>query len=315
MKKTLMLIFLLLILFGVRSFAQADSVKVRLQTSNGAEVSLDGDLSSTNIIIKKVPFGKHEVIVKYGNYSRAYQIDLSQGGKTEFEFFVDGNLSLGSTPSDAEVMIDGLPMGKTPLELNLLGRHNIQVLGNKDQYYPYNRTLEILPEQVVEHNAILQKRPPKLYGFVLANYMVTANAPGIMAGLGRRFGGYIKVNVGINGTPENHDFYTYNQQLSSERYKKKPKYSGINAGLMVHALPQLFAYIGSGYGGYSQGVYDEEYDVYCVDGSELDFGIMFKHKALLLQAGYKRILTKGQTGNFGDFNLGVGITIHKEKKR
>lgn len=320
MKRTFAILVLLLIFSGVGSFAQTDSVKVRLQTSNGAEISLDGDMSSTNILTKKVPVGKHEVVVMYGsNYTRTYQIDLTIDGKTEFDFFVEGNLSLSSTPGNAEVQVDGLPMGRTPINLSLLGRHNIQIVGNKDLYHPYYTTLEILPEQNLEHNAILQKRPPKLYGFVLANYMLSANSLGVMAGLGRRFGGYIKMNFGINGAPEYKDFKTENTSIPSEGYSKKPKYVGVNGGLMVHVLPFLFAYAGSGYGEYTHGVYkdnyDSKHDVYRVAGAELDLGVMFKYKALLLQAGYKRILAKGQGGSMGDFNIGVGVTIHKEKKK
>lgn len=197
MKRKLYLLVILLTIGGVGVFAQTDSVKVRLQTSNGAEISLNGELSSTNILIKKVPVGKHKVVVNYGfNYSRTYEINVEKGGKTDFEFLVEGSLALSSTPQNAEVYIDGLPQGRTPVKVNLLGRHNIQVLGNKDIYHPYTTTLEVLPEQMVEHNAILSKRPPKLYGFIIANYMISANAPGIMAGIGRRFGGYIKINAG-----------------------------------------------------------------------------------------------------------------------
>lgn len=319
MKSKLSLIFLLLSFAGVGCFAQADSVKVRLQTSNGAEISIDGDVSSTNVLTKLVSVGKHEVEVKYGfNYSRKYEIDVEKGGRTEFDFFVEGKLSLNSIPSNNEVIVDGLPMGRTPIELNLLGRHNIQIQGDKDIYHPYYTTLEVLPEQFIEHNAILQKRPPKLYGFVLANYMLSTNAPGIMAGLGRRFGGYVKVNMGVNGTPDSKGFSTHNQNIPEEGYEKKPKFSGISGGVMVHVVPYLFTYVGSGYGEYAHGVYTanrESYDVYQVKGAELDLGVMFKYKAILIQAGYTRILAKGDGGNFGDFNLGVGITIHKEKKR
>lgn len=320
MKRILFFIVLFLTFSGVGIFAQTDSVRVRMQTSNGASISVDGDLSSTNILTKLLPIGMHEVVVTYGpNYSRTYHIDITKEGKTDFEFLVEGKLLLNSTPNNSEVIIDGLPMGKTPININILGRHNVQVLGNKDLYHPYYTTLEILPEQVLEHNAILHKRPPKLYGFVLGNYMISANAPGIMAGLGRKFGGYIKINVGINGKPYYDYFETCNSNLYSEYYKKKPKYVGINAGLMLHVLPYLFAYAGSGYGEYAHGVYEHDseikYDVYHIKGAELDFGVMFKYKALLLQAGYTRILAKGQSGTFGDFNIGIGVTIHKEKKR
>lgn len=307
MKRILCLLVIMLAIGGVSAFAQTDSVKVRLRTSNGAEICLDGELSSTNILTKRVPVGKHIVVVNYGlNYSRTYEINVEKGGKTDFEFLVEGRLVLSSTPPNADVYIDGLPQGKTPININILGRHNIQILGNKDIYHPYNTTLEILPEQEVEHNAILSKRPPKLYGIVIANYMLSAKAPGLMLGIGRRFGGYIKVNVGVNGVPtyDEYSLKTYNQTISSEGYQKKPKYFGVNAGLMVHVLPYLFAYAGSGYGEYTHGVYSfsyDEQDVYHVKGAEMDLGIMFKYKGLLLQAGYKRILATGDGGKLGEF--------------
>lgn len=320
MRRMLYLLVVMLATGGVGAFAQTDSVKVRLQTSNGAEISLNGELSSTNILTKKVPVGKHKVVVNYGlNYSRTYEINVEKGGKADFEFLVEGSLALSSTPKNADVYIDGLPQGKTPINVNLLGRHNIQVVGNKDIYHPYTTTLEVLPEQIVEHNAILVKRPPKLYGFIIANYMISANAPGIMAGIGRRFGGYIKMNTGVNGEPHDYTPSTRNETITSEGYEKKPKYFGVNAGLTLHALPCLFVYAGSGYGKYSHGVYSfsngDQSDVYNVKGAEVDFGIMLKYKALLLQAGYTRILATGDNGKFGEFNVGIGITIHKEKKR
>lgn len=320
MKRILYLIVAIMTLSGVSAYAQTDSVRVRLQTNNGAEISLDGDLSSTNIMTKLVAVGKHKVVVNYGsNYSKTYEINIEKGGKTNFEFLIEGKLVLKSTPSDAEVYIDGLPQGKTPLNTDLLGRHNIQVVGNRDIYHPYNTTLEVLPEQVVEHNAILSKRPPKLYGIVVANYLLSANALGFMAGIGRRFGGYIKGNIGINGNPScsESSMGIYNHSVTPNDYEEKPKYIGIDAGLLVHIIPCLYAYAGSGYGEYTHGVLNSlSRDVFAVKGAELDLGVMFKYKALLLQAGYKRILATGDAGGkFGAFNIGVGITIHKEKKR
>ena len=321
MRKILYSLVTILTLSGVSTFAQTDSVKVRLQTSHGAEISLDGDLSSTNNLVKKVPVGKHKVVVSYGfNYSREYEIIVEKDGKTDFEFLVEGRLVLNSTPQNADVYIDGLPKGRTPININLLGPHNIQVLGNKDLYHPYTTSLEILPEHIVEHDAVLSKRPPRLYGFIIANYMISANAPGIMAGIGRRFGGYVKVNVGVNGIPDydEDNMNTYNEAITSEGYKKKPKYMGADAGLMLRVSPYLYTYVGGGYGKYTHGVYSvtyDEYDVYNVKGAEIDLGVMLKYKAVLLQAGYKRILATGDGGKFGEFNIGIGITIHKEKKR
>lgn len=322
MKRFLYTLWAMMLAVCVHAQIASDSVRIRLRTSNGAEISVDGDLSSTNVMDKKVSAGKHTVVVNFGsNYSKTYEINVEKGGPAEFDFFIDGQLVVKSTPPNADVIIDGLPQGKTPVTINLLGQHNVQILGNSDLYFPHKSTIEVLPEQEVNLDAILSKRPPKLYGFVVANYMLSANAPGLMFGLGRRFGVYARVNVALNGLPDyqEDELRTHNKPITSDEYEKKPKYFGAVAGLTMRLTPSLFAYAGGGYGEYTHGshcgIHSYPQDVYHVNGAEIDCGIMLKYKALLLQAGYTRMLDSGDVGKFGEFNFGIGITIHKEKKR
>lgn len=314
-------LFIMFSLFSWAGYAQEnmDSVRVTFTTSQGAEIGVDGDISSTNMLKKWVKYGQHTITVTYGSsYSKDSVINVIPGGTTNFEILVSGSISATSTPSGGELYVDGIRYGKLPQTINLIGRHNFRVEGNKDLYYPYNETIEIAPDQMLERDFPLVKRPMKLYGFVVANYMIQTNALGVMGGLGRRFGGYLKVNIGLNGPATGGDWliHTYNEIITNDRYKNKHKYWGVNGGLMVHAIPCLFVYVGSGYGSYSHGVLDGYSNVYKVSGAEIDFGAMFKFKALLVQAGYTRILAKSKSGgSWGAFNIGVGITIHKEKKR
>lgn len=321
---------LLIILFSAFTWAgyaqvDADSVKVMLVTSQGAEIGVDGDISSTNQLSKWLKYGKHTVTVTYGSsFTKDFDIVVERGGKTKFELLVGGTLAASSTPSGAEIYVDGMRYGVLPQNIDLLGRHNFRIEGNKDLYFPLAETLEIKPGQMLEHNFTLSKRPPKLYGILVANYMPATKAVGVMLGIGRKYGMYIKGTVGLNGAGEEDDLYTNNQSVVDCSFQKKPMYSAANIGLLVHVIPSLYVYAGSGYGEYSHGTiqgkfgysYDNRtYNVYHVGGAEIDLGVMFKYKALLLQAGYTRILAKGDGGSFGDFSVGLGITIHKEKKK
>lgn len=328
MKKFLYLIVFMLTMGGISAQAQTDSVKVRVKTSNGAEISLDGDLSSTNNIYKLVPVGKHVVEVKYGfDYTRTYEIDVVKGGQTEFEFMLEGKLVLKSTPAKSQVYVDGVLQGKAPVELPLLGRHNVKVVDAANLYHPYNQTLEVMPEQVLEKSVVLKKRPPKLYGFVMGNYMISAKAPGLMMGIGRRIGGYAKFNMSIgylrnDGGEGTKDKLHFNN-LPAKTYHKESLYLGGGAGLVVRAIPNLWFYAGSGYGSYCGASFlfhNYKYGLHAkftenVKGALLDFGVMGRWKMLLLQAGYSRIMASSPAGHhFGTFDVGVGITIHKNKK-
>ena len=82
----------------------------------------------------------------------------------------------------------------------------------------------------------------------------------------------------------------------------------------------LSLYAGAGYASYAgAALLDDSWDVVVTEGIEgvqIDAGVIFKWKALLLQAGYTRLLGSSRYGHhYGDFNVGLGITMHKNKKR
>ena len=166
------------------SWAQTvpDSVKIKLETSAGGEIGIDGELSSTNLMSIKVPVGKHKVIVNYGSsFQKEYDIDVKVGGQTTFEFPLDGKLNIKSTP-EATIQIDGVSKGVTPNSFELLGRHSIRIEGNKDLYFPQTEIVEISPFQELNKSYVLKKRPPKCYGFLVASYMPLAESIGVMGG-------------------------------------------------------------------------------------------------------------------------------------
>ena len=300
------------------SWAQTipDSVKIKLETSAGAEIGIDGELSSTNLMSIKVPVGKHKVIVNYGtSFQKEYDIDVKVGGQTTFEFPLDGKLNIKSTP-EATILIDGINQGKTPNSFELLGRHSVRIEANKDLYFPQTDIIEISPFQELNKSYVLKKRPPKCYGFLIASYMPNAESIGVMGGIGRRFGVYAKVNLSLNGNPfEGRNDYSNN--VHKGEFVTIPKYIGANLGLTWRPFPWITGYIGSGFGEYSHGKVVDMYDTpYYVKGVEADMGVMLKWKALLLQVGYTRIIPESNTGHhFGELSVGVGFTIHKERIR
>ena len=83
-----------------------DSVRIKLQTTAGADIALDGDWSSTNIMYTKVAKGNHNVTIRYGSiFEKTYPIEVNTNGKTEFTFLIEGEANISCTPQ-ATVILD-----------------------------------------------------------------------------------------------------------------------------------------------------------------------------------------------------------------
>lgn len=94
-----------------------DSVRIKLQTTAGADIAIDGDWSSTNIMYTKVATGQHNVTVRYGSlFEKNYPIEVSTTGNTEFSFLIEGEANISSMPQ-ATIIMDGIPQGLTPQTL------------------------------------------------------------------------------------------------------------------------------------------------------------------------------------------------------
>lgn len=94
-----------------------DSVRIKLQTTAGADIALDGDWSSTNIMYTKVATGNHNVTVRYGSlFEKTYPIEVGTTSKTEFLFLIEGEANISCTPQ-ATVILDGIPQGLAPQTL------------------------------------------------------------------------------------------------------------------------------------------------------------------------------------------------------
>ena len=330
----LIILSLLMTVCATQAQTANDSVRIKLQTTAGADIAIDGDWSSTNIMYTKVATGQHNVTVRYGSlFEKNYPIEVSTTGNTEFSFFIEGEANISSMPQ-ATIIMDGIPQGLTPQTLKIVGTHNIKIKGDEKEYFDINDQITINPFEKKDLSYTLKKRPPRLYGMVIANY-TGCKAYGATLALCRNWGAFLRLatsdgqfgGIDADGYPEpNHDSNYYGTGIFK---KKDPSYTICTAGVMKRCHKYLFAYIGAGYGQFGQTYeqiidtdnkepnYSTERYVSGAKGVAGDIGIIVKYKALLLQVGYASILT----GKFGDTKwhhdpyIGLGISIHKNKKR
>lgn len=318
----------LMLLCALPMLAQSDSVRIVIKTANGYRISLDNGAPSGNVLRVWTRMGKHKVCVTDNNgFRKEWDIEVGKDTGTEFNFPLEGTTRV-SANKPATVWVDGELVGDAPLELRLVGKHRITI----DAGYDYKMTKQEIvfnPLEDRDINVVMQKARPKLYGFIIANYMITAQAPGLMMGVGRRFGVFAKANVGINGLDFADSEFPENslgvvRRYYTEQYEHKPRYQGGSIGLSYRPVKFLSLYAGAGYAQYAGAnvieIDSEGYeDILCsetIKGVQIDAGVILKWKALLLQAGYTRLLSSSRYGHhYGDFNVGLGITMHKNKKR
>lgn len=330
----LIILSILITVCAVQAQTAKDSVRIKLQTTAGADIALDGDWSSTNIMYTKVATGNHNVTVRYGSlFEKTYPIEVSTTGKTDFLFLIEGEANINCTPQ-ATVILDGIPQGLSPQTLKVVGTHNIKIQGDEQEYYDLTDQINIKPFEKKDFSYTLKKRPPRLYGMVIANYS-SCKAYGVTLAMCRNWGAYLRFatsdgkigSIGADGYPKpNHEGWNYGTGI----YKKSDATcTTFTAGVMKRCHKYLFAYIGAGYGHFGQKYeqtidinnnepyFSEERYISGARGVAGDIGVIVKYKALLLQVGYTSILT----GKFGDAKwlhdpyIGLGISIHKNKKR
>jgi hypothetical protein len=95
----------------------------------GAQFTLrseDGEISRAGVAPQKivdVPTGKYALIAKRGNWEMRDRVEIRRGETARKSFaFVNGLVSITSEPPGAEILIDGIPHGRTPLRIELPAR-------------------------------------------------------------------------------------------------------------------------------------------------------------------------------------------------
>ncbi len=299
-----------------------DTVRVRLETSNGAEIGIDGDISSTNVLTKRVAVGSHKVVVRFGaDIVKEYELNVTSEANQTYTYPIAGKVNVSTTP-EAEVFIDGIRYGKSPVTAELLGDHNIRVEGDDMVYFPTTERVRVNPFENIDKQYTLTKRPPRLYGLVMGTW--SPKAFGLFAGVCRSWGWY--VNLATNGSVDTdmfdpEDGLRDNGSNGPGYYKKgDASYMCATTGLMKRCHKNVYAYAGAGYGEYAQGYRPvdggSEIYPYGIKGVTVDLGVILKWKAILVSGGYRTILGDASPSDHkhNEFYLGLGFSIHKQKK-
>ena len=133
-----------------------------LITPSGATVKIDGkEVGKAPLRPLSLDVGEHQLEISHPNHAKIVQgITITGGSELRLNFTlqpVTGRLSVTSTPSGADVEIDGRPWGKTPLnDLSLpVGSHSITV--KYQGYQTVNRQVNISPEQSESISVLLSE--------------------------------------------------------------------------------------------------------------------------------------------------------------
>lgn len=317
MKGLLLFFFMLPAAVQARAWTAADSARVRIETSAGAEIGIDGDMSSTNILTKKVACGSHTVTVTFGSgFTRDYDITVTRD--ETFEFYIDGKLTVSSVPDGRKVYVDGIERGRTPLDISIVGDHNVRVEGDAVTWFDATDRVSVNPFEPLSRSYTLGRRPPRTYGMVMVNY--SEGGPGLFLGLCKKFGGYLRINTSFKEDKYNYSWDDKDDMPHGQAcHEPETVYNMFALGLMARCHKYVYAYAGGGYGQYLK-QFDDPYRPssyfapYGSEGALLDVGIILKWKALLLSGGYTRFLGSCNPKQYHELNVGVGFTIHRNKK-
>lgn len=120
-----------------------------------ASLSLDGEpFADLPGLVENVPAGQHEIVIDAPLYRSATRSIVVQGkGQTELlEITLDpawGEVTLGSTPEAAKVLIDGDEVGTTPITIKVEeGTHTLDV--QADKFKPYSQEFTIFAQQELQ---------------------------------------------------------------------------------------------------------------------------------------------------------------------
>jgi len=243
-----------------------------------------------------------------------------------------GRLSVSCDQKGATVWVDGEMQGQAPMVLELSGEHNIRVENDIHHYYRFTKLHYFTPGADESLSVVLKPMPPKLNVMVSAQYGFGNGDFGLMAGVCRTWGAYVRfaTNFGSDkGGKEGSRVPTVNlaeHQLTVKELTD-PYSMTISAGVMRRISNRLYVFAGLGAYDYSPGVYNLDFQLgsrqtlrpYKTNGMCADVGAIFKYRALLFSAAYQAAITKDghapEKSSWGNVFVGIGINIHKNIKR
>ena len=248
-------LLLLLLTTTCATWAQVvtDSVKIKIETSAGAEIGIDGEVSSTNIMSIKVPVGKHKVNVNYGeSFHKEYEINVKIGGQTTFTFPILGKPNITAEPAGSKIYLNGSYRGVAPITLELIGKNTITAKNDPKVWYDEEKTVEIGFMSESSLDFTLKKIPPREY--VKSNHFYIEGDYQLLSfpSYGAAIGGYINnvnLELGFMMGSKEKAVYWYDKTYTKEAkvgYKANRLHIKTGYAIKANSRIQLTPQIGIG---------------------------------------------------------------------
>lgn len=295
-------------------------------TENGDKVYVDNVLVGKTPLNKYMTFGTHNIKVEKGTKSLSKNIDVKEGGQSEFTLYYGQLIKFESNKIGDKVFVDGKKQGHTPLELDLsLGNHKVMVKRHRKidvqdiyvakgsdtdySFYPIKETVKQFNNNGVR------------YFTFNASSLNDQLSYGLSWGSYKGAGWYMSVMTNFDVTDTT--YYTGVSQFLPEFQNGADKYSELTENVVHSRLSALFGMmfrvggpiylkLGGGYGLYSDYTYTVNGDWLKSDDSYagwlLSTGLQFNMKHLILST---EIVTNT---NFDTFELKVGLGFGWKKK-
>ena len=310
------LLSILLSFFSIVVNAQISVVNVTLETTKGATIGLDDEMSATNVFEKEVVAGQHTLVIKYNDeVVKRENIDIPAGAEFKETISIGGKVNISSEPSGI-VSVDGKDFGPTPTTVDLLGSHDIKVRYQSKKYKPSTETLNVLPLENIDRMYELKKsnRPWKYSWILLPQVTLPTDDTkdmkfGVMIARAKIIGWYIKGTFGFASMDHAED-------LSDiwPTGEHRVMYFNACGGLMLNLFKPLYIYGGGGIGTrrigyedysgknyYFSNHYENETGNNADTDFAADFGLLFNFGHFALNGGCT--LLKGKVA----VNAGIGI--------
>jgi hypothetical protein len=194
----------------------------------GATIRIDGHYSGTTPLTTMVTAGTtHRVQIEYSGYESWSAVYTAYSGQTTQVYAAlspnppsTGYLAITSSPSGADVYVDGSHRGYTPMTVGNLnvGSHSVQL--RKAGYQAYNSNVQVYSGQTSTLNAALQQSAPTSGSVAIQSFPSGAS---------------IYLDGNYQGTTLSNDYFDI-IGLSTGSHSvtlKKPGYSDYTTGVVV----------------------------------------------------------------------------------
>ncbi len=152
----------------IRKIAPATMEFTSATDFHGAAITIDGTFAGNLPGSAKAPPGKHQAVIKLDGYETWERwIEVTEGQRVTFDVVLKpvakakGSILISSTPSGADVRVNGAPKGKTPTVIDGLDAGNYLVDLVLDKFQPYSQTVAVQPGERAVVNANLGGTVPE----------------------------------------------------------------------------------------------------------------------------------------------------------